>query len=224
MSGVVPFFITGGNCKIRVNGVTLAFATDLSYKVVINHIPAKLLGVYEADTIEPISYSVSGQFTVIKYISDLKSALNDNGYGSPYGVSNEGDGIGSFTTNLGNNLGSLAGRTVGNFSGDGAANENLNPSKLSTGQWFDIEIYQKIPVKTNRPGESRFIGLVAGQNSDITGATTEFGQDLLGISRLRDCRIIGADVTFSKRDVARQTYYFLANYLDEDSFLAMPSK
>lgn len=192
MSGRAPFFITGGNAKIRVNGVTLAFVTDFRYTIKINHSDVRILGVYEHDTAEPLSYDVNGGFTVVRYVEGRKSALERQGFKSPDGVSNLGNGVGSWTRNQPRSIGSTI-KSSGNFTNDGRANEALDPGKLHTGTWFDIEFYQKVP---------------GGQT---------------GVARIRNCRITQADAQVNKRGVLVQSFQFIANAVDEDSFIATPS-
>jgi len=129
MANVSPFFITGANCKLKVNGVTLAFATNLSYAVSIPHARLRMLGSYESKSLEPLSYDVTGSFTVIRYIDGLKSKLESLGIGSPNGVDNKGNGIGSWTT-IGNK--SPLNQAFGSGS-DGRADRSMNPASLQDG-------------------------------------------------------------------------------------------
>ena len=73
MAGQTPFFLTGANAKIRVNGVTLAFCTNLSYSIAVNHATPQVLGMYEGSSVEPLSYRVTGSFTIIKYTARITS-------------------------------------------------------------------------------------------------------------------------------------------------------
>lgn len=142
MAGMKPFFLTGANAKIKVNNVTLAYCTSVSYSVTVNHTAAKVLGMYEATSVEPLSYSVTGSFTVVRYVADVKSSVGGT---APHGVSEKGNGIGNF----GENQGKL-------FSGfDGRAYDNLNPSKLDKATGFDIEISQKVCGKTQEVAKIR---------------------------------------------------------------------
>lgn len=220
MSGQVPFFITGANCKIRINGVTMAYATDLAYSVQINYQQAKVCGMYEADTLEPVGYSITGQFTVIKYIDSMKSIIERVGFKPPSGVANQGNGIGSMTAASG------AGRALGVLGGDvtgGRAYDALDPSKLGRITGFDIEIYQKVPKLGGPITIARALeGAARDVTGFITGNPTQNG-DILGIARLRDCHITGLTTQISKRGLMTQTYTFMANYLDEDSFLSSSS-
>jgi len=187
MANVAPFFVTGANCKLKVNGVTLAFATNLAYSVSVPHARPKMLGSYEANSFDPLSYDVNGSFTVIRYVDGLKDKLEALGIAAPNGVDNRGNGIGSWTTIGQDNKFAQA---FGNGS-DGRADKSLNPASLQDAVTFDIEIYQKLP-----------------------------DGDFLGVSRLRNVRIIQMSSQLSKRGNMAQSFQFIAQFLDEDSFIS----
>lgn len=138
MAGMRPFFLTGANAKIRVNGVTLAYVTNLSYSIQVNHATPRVLGMYEPSSVEPLSYLVTGSFTVAKYVADIK---DDVGGTPPNGTSDRGNGLGSWGPD----------GTIGKFAAgfdikkgiDGRAYENLDPSKLNKATTFNIEVFQK---------------------------------------------------------------------------------
>lgn len=138
MAGTKPFFLTGANAKIRVNGKTLAYVTNLSYSVNINHASPIVLGMYEPSSVEPLSYKVTGSFTVARYIADIQT---DVGGKSPNGTSERGNGIGHWGPDS----------TLGKFGAgfdikkgiDGRAYENMDPSKMNKATTFEIEIFQK---------------------------------------------------------------------------------
>jgi len=131
MAGVKPFFLTGANAKIKVNGKTLAFCTNLSYSVKVNTIAPQVLGMYEGSSVEPLSYSVSGQFSVIRYVADAKDVIKGT---LPPGTNEKGNGIGAWGDDTTKGFKSLA---------DGRAFENLNPRKLKYATTFVMEVYQK---------------------------------------------------------------------------------
>jgi hypothetical protein len=123
MSGIRPFFITGANAKVKVNDKTLAFCTDLSYSVQVITQTPKILGMYEGSSVEPLGYSVSGSFSVIRYAKDVKSNVGGK---SPNGTAGNdaGNGVGNWGSAWGSGLGSFLARNgVGN---DGRANEALD--------------------------------------------------------------------------------------------------
>ena len=140
MTNVRPFFITGANAKIKVNGKTLAFCTDLTYSIAVLTQTPKILGMYEGSSVEPLGYTVSGSFSIIRYAKDAKANVGGK---PPVGISENdaGNGIGNWGAAWGGGLGSfLAANGVGN---DGRPNENLDPSKLQNATTFDIQVYQK---------------------------------------------------------------------------------
>jgi hypothetical protein len=223
MAGVVPFFVTGSNCKIRVNGVTLAYATDFRYSVSVPHAKPRALGTYEANSFEPLAYDVSGSFTIFRYIEGAVDAAKRSGatvtaqtgnistaaifsnainatLGIDNGASPSISGGGSApkdASNLGNGAGSFTpnptdfiANTIGDPN-DGRAQNSFNPIKLNEGMVFDIEFYQKMP----------------------DGGTS-------GISRVRNCRFELMEAQVTKKSVMLQSFKFIGQYLDEDSFIA----
>lgn len=127
-----PFFLTGAVAKIKVNNKTMAYCTDISYSVDIGTLNPKILGMYESHTMEPLSYQVTGSFSVLRYVQNAKTFVKT----SPDRVSDTGNGIGSWGAN--EFLDRIGG---GN---DGKPNEHVNPKLLDTSPMFDIVIYQKV--------------------------------------------------------------------------------
>lgn len=226
MSGVRPFFVTGANAKIKLNGKTLAFCTDLSYSVEILTQTPKVLGMYEGSSVEPLGYTVSGSFTVVRYVKDIQSAVNGK---PPTGVAENdaGNGVGNWGNawgGLGSSLLDAAG--VGN---GGRADEALNPAKFASGTTFDIQIYQKVDTRTGgsvaRPGPvDSALGAVStvlqgGTNSNGSGGSGP-NIDFVGVANIRNCRITRADFLIAKKSPAVQKFTFTALYVDEDSFVA----
>jgi len=192
MSGIKPFFISGGNAKIKLNDKTLAFCTEISYSVQVVTQTPKILGMYEGSSVEPLGYSVSGSFTVIRYAKDVKAAVGGKAPNS-IAVNDAGNGSGNWggVWGDGSSKNFLARNGIGN---DGRANEALDPSKFSNGVTFDIEIYQKTKTPTST--------------------------DSVGVAKIRNCRITKADFSLSKKGVGTQRFDFIALYADEDSFVA----
>lgn len=129
MPKLKPFFLTGANAKIKVNNKTVAFCTDISYSVQVMHQTPKVLGMYEGTSVEPIGYSVSGSFRVIRYV---KNAVSDVG-STPSGTKNSGNSIGEFGD-----------KAVDLGSNDARADESLIPADLENASGFDLEIHQKL--------------------------------------------------------------------------------
>lgn len=149
--GHKPFFITGANAKIKLNGKTLAFCTDVAYSIQVLTQTPKILGMYEGSSVEPLGYSVSGSFTVIRYAKDAAAAVGSQ----PKGIAENdaGNGVGNWGTVWGGSVGDFLARNgIGN---DGRAHEAFDPSKLASGTTFDIEIYQKTENGGNTIGVAK---------------------------------------------------------------------
>ncbi len=143
MANKIPFLLTGANAKVKMNGVTIAMITNLSYNVTIPHFVPKVLGVYEGDTVEPLGYGISGSFSVIRYLQGLDITKG------PSGLSDSGNGTGAMTKYK-SGAGSVLAKTVGR-PGDSKLQEALNPNKFKDSMGFDIEVYQKLPNGESSP-------------------------------------------------------------------------
>src|ERR1035437_4331691 len=95
MAGVKPFFLTGDKLKIKLNGKTIAFATDLTCSIQILHQTPHVLGMYEGVSVEPLSYNVAGTFSIIRYVHN--AAANIGGV-PPNGIAanDAGNGVGNW--------------------------------------------------------------------------------------------------------------------------------
>ena len=224
MAGLRPNFLTGANAKIKLNGKTLAFCTDLSYSIQILTQTPKVLGMYEGSSVEPLGYTVSGSFTVIRYAKDVRAAT---GGATPKGmaINDAGNGVGNWGSVWGGGLLGNALNTLG-FGNDGRANEALDPSRFAQGTTFDIQVYQK--VVNNVPGDQGLIdqlvapiqqvaGILGGDHVDGFSAASA---NIIGVANIRNCRITQADFSLSKKGAAIQRFNFTALYVDEDSFVA----
>lgn len=172
MAGIRPTFITGANAKVKVNDKTLAFCTDLSYSVSIITQTPKVLGMYEGSSVEPLGYSVSGSFTVIRYAKDVVRSVSGT---TPKGLAanDAGNGVGNWGNVWGGGTGDFLARNgVGN---DGRANEALDPSRFQNGVTFDIQVYQKTPA-----GE---IGVANIRNVRITQADFSISKKAAAVER-----------------------------------------
>ena len=130
MAGKKPSFITGATAKIKVGGKTFAYASDVSYNVVIDTIPVETMGRYEAVTNEPVNYSVSGELSVVRYTAVAKT--------------NNIPG----TNAAGNGLGAV------NFQTGGNGSEHINPGNLLLSQTWDLSVYQKVQAAATAAGAS----------------------------------------------------------------------
>ena len=219
------FFIDGANAKLIVNNVTLAYATDVSYRIIVKHATPRVLGMYEAQEFPALSYEVNGSFTVIRYAREHQQLYGPN---APADVSNKGNSIGQWKQDLGTSALQTAADTLGSPFGpaasEGRAHASFVPGALNKGMHFDIEIRQKMPSPSGGPGTpaggtAPAPGSVIGQ---IIGSIFPLpqGGDECAVARFRHCRITESEFTLTKRGVARQRFSFMARYADEDGFSA----
>jgi hypothetical protein len=222
MAGQTPFFLSGANAKIKLNGKTLAFCTDLSYSIQIITQTPKTLGSYEGNSVEPLGYSVSGSFSVIRYIKDAGKKIGKK----PRGVAENdaGNGVGNWGGVWGGTAGDFFARNgIGN---DGRANEALDPSKFASGTTFDIQVYQKVRATPSdgsfEKGIQSITDILSGGTGNLSGRTSDSASDIdyIGVANIRKCRITQADFSINKRGAATQRFNFVALYVDEDSFVA----
>lgn len=225
MAGIRPHILTGANAKIKLNGKTLAFCTDLSYSIQVLTQTPKVLGMYEGSSVEPLGYTVSGSFTVIRYAKDVHAAA---GAKAPQGLAQNdaGNGVGNWGAAWGGGLLGNAINTLG-LGNDGRANEALDPSRFANGTTFDIQVYQKVPNAVSGPQDlfsqvaapiRDVAGILGGQRVEGFAAGTQY--NVIGVANIRNCRITQADFSISKRNAAVQRFNFVALYVDEDSFQA----
>ena len=200
MANKVPFFLTGASAKIRVNNLTLAFCTDVQYSIRVAHAAPRVLGTFEASTLEPLSYDVRGQFSVIRYTRELSEFVKPGS--APDGVNRAGNSVGAwgpYSSSPSKIVKDVAASSlIGSVGGMSRADQSFDPAKLHFPMFFDIEIFQKAVD----PSGSIQTGMVA---------------------KMRNCRLTGTDWRLSKRGVATQVFTFQACYADEDSFMAMVS-
>ncbi len=122
-------FVTGANAKVKVGGLTFAYASDVSYSVAVDTVPIETMGRYEAVTNEPVNYSVAGQLSIVRYTSIAKQ---NNMPGTHTG---------------GNGLGEV------NFTTGGNASDQVNPGNILFSQTFDLAVYQKTQAADTAPGQ-----------------------------------------------------------------------
>jgi hypothetical protein len=126
VAGKKTSLITGSNAKIKINGVTLAYATDVQYDVTVQTIPIETMGRYEVLANEPIATTVNGSFSVVRYTAAAKT-------GSISGAAASGNGVGKWGTE------------------NGAMSTHFNPGDLLTSQTVDIVLFRK---ETNDPSDT----------------------------------------------------------------------
>lgn len=127
MAGKKGGFITGANAKITLGGRTLAYCTDVGYNVTIQTIPVEAMGRYEVYSNEPVSYTVDGTLSVIRYTKRAKENKIDNAK----------DG-GNSSTQLAA-VATAAGEDISE-----TLQAHSTPGLMLESATFDVEIHEKI--------------------------------------------------------------------------------
>jgi len=179
MSGKQSAFITGANARIKIDGITLAYCTDVSYNIAVQTIPIETMGTYEVRDNTPVSYTVDGAFSIIRYTAKAANL----------------DPTNPAITNP---------ATTGNAPGainiaEGTLNSHLNPAALLASGTFDLTINEQLAGATgtgstdenvfvikdcrltrrgmtlNKRGvyvdQYAFVGVLAGDNETGTSST-----------------------------------------------------
>lgn len=117
----VPSFITGANAKIKIGGITIAYAQDVSFNTTVTTIPIETMGRYEVVSNEPVAYFIDGTLSIIRY---TKIAQQNGMEGAAQG---------------GNGLGNWVLRDIANQT----AETGINPNTILASQSFNLEVFQK---------------------------------------------------------------------------------
>lgn len=227
MAGKVPFFLTGANARILLNNKTMAYATDVAYRISVKHASPRVLGRYEVEVHQPLAYDVTGTLTVIRYGRGLKDYYQNR---VPNDVDNAGNGVGSFgLSSFGGVIGSAIGLPTADGQFDGKADEAFNPSRFFQSKMFNIEIRQKLSLmpQNGSPFPNTLLGVTqsifAAIDDLLVSDTTSPAEDETSVILIRDCRMEELSFTLNKRGVATQTFSFKARYVDDDTFIARKS-
>lgn len=216
MSKRSPFFLTGANARIILNNRSVAYATDISYSVTVRHATPRVLGKFEVEVVQPLSYEVEGTLTIIKYARGMKDYVGS----PPEGANQAGNGMGSFAASQGILASALGLPSGGQF--DGGTADNFIPGRMFQSKMFDIEIRQKI-----EPGRGNVFNFgersLNALNDIFVPDGLNSSNDTTIIARLRDCRFTALDFRLSKKGLPMQTLQFKARYADDDTYVAQKS-
>lgn len=168
MAGIKPAFITGANAKIKVANKTFAYASDVSYQIVVDTIPIETMGRYEAVTNEPVNYSVAGELSIVRYTKQTATI-----------------GIPNTATN-GNGLGAVT-----NASSVGKVSDQFDPSQMLASETFDLEVFQKLA------GGAISDAVIKIMNCRFTRKSAGLNKRGILIDRLSFVGILGQDDSFS---------------------------
>lgn len=155
MAGVKPGLITGSNAKIQFGGKTLAYATDIQYSVDTVVIPVEVMGHFEMIANEPISISVNGSFTVVRYAKGAAIAAAGENSATLPGASAGGNGIGQL--------------------GGDSQKDAFNPAEILKTSTVDIAIFQKAQGPNGTLASSPVVKIIDCRLTRMSGSVNKRG-------------------------------------------------
>ena len=131
MANILPSFASGSNSVIVVDGITLAYATNLSFTDDMSHAAVGGIGSYSYDTIEPTQYAVRGNITIMQYSAAAVAEASAIATLSP-----TSDKKGSTVTGTPARMGGVNGNSF-------LVSKYFSPVMLLLQQTFDIDVYER---------------------------------------------------------------------------------
>jgi len=195
MASVVPSFITGANAKIKVGSLTLAFASDVSYEIRVSFSPVRAMGMLEVAAYEPMSYTVSGSFSVVRYTKDAASADiivtslidDDDDSRTPAKVKTSISGkVVPGTNSSGNSIHQWKDKQAGDIG------RHLDPGSILKSLTFDLEIFSKYSKNETE-----------------------------SILKIRDCKIVSKSGSLTKKGLMIDNFEFNAIFADNDESISV---
>lgn len=134
MAGLAPNLQNGSSLLVYIGNVLQAYCTNISFSRSMSQAAVGGIGSYSYDTLEAVSYSASGSFTLTRYTGSAVDAVKGKGAYQLPARSNNGF----------NNPG-----TDGNSMLHPA---HFNPISFLTGKTGDIKIYERQDQGSSSPG------------------------------------------------------------------------
>ena len=153
MAGVKPGLITGSNAKLKFDGKTLAYATDVQYSVDTAVIPVEVMGHFEVIANEPIAITVAGSFTVVRYAKGAAIAAGDSS--TLPGASANGNGIGQL--------------------GGPKQKDAFNPKNILQSSTVDMDIFQKAIGPNGTESSNAIVKIIDCRLTRMSGSVNKRG-------------------------------------------------
>lgn len=178
MAGTTTNLVSGANALIVINDKKMVMAQDLNYSVRVDVLPVEVMGSYEVVAYEPIGYSVSGSFSIVRY---MKAESGETS------IKNTDGAKGNSPSSIG-------------------LSDHMNPGRLSASTTFNIYVYKKgSTAGAGEPGKEReFISLtecrITGFSSSISKRAFVIEQYQF-VAKLYDDEVFEASETPNKVDL-----------------------
>ena len=183
--GFIPGFASGSSLVIAIDGVTQAYATNLSWSDDVAHAAVGGIGSFSYDALEPLQYLARGSFSLMRYSSEAKSRIED--------ASLPARSKGALDANNGNSA---------------LAANSFNPSMLLLSKTFDIDIYERLTQATAIVFVSAQAAVVETKDTKAKDAVPASG-DLVKTFTIKDCRLTSYSITFTPGQLVSENIGFI---------------
>jgi len=197
MANVLPSFASGSQLLIRIGGLAVAYATNLSFSDDVSSGAVGGIGSFSYDAIEPLSYASRGGFTITRYSKDAIDAIKA---ASP--LANFGNSGASQAPGRTSDKDSLFGGQSSLSDGNSLLTPNsFSPIGLLASTTFDIEVYQRSATL---------------DNTNNTTAITQSGL----VFRCVDCRLTSYSISFTPGSLVAEQLGFICIRIEDEQVLA----
>lgn len=168
MSGLIPSFLNGSRCVIKIGGKEIAYTQNLSISDDMSLTPVGGIGAYNYQANEPTGYMIRGSMSITNY-SDIALNANKTALNAV-----DGNG-GALSFQGGNPVKAAQSDSVPSSKGsDGNSLLDINffsPAALILSASVDIEIYERVAtgVNANKGGYSTSVGGTGSPIYTISG-------------------------------------------------------
>ena len=185
---MIPSFANGSALKISVDGVVIAYATNLSFSDDVTHAGVGGVGSYSYDALEPVQYAARGGFSITHY---SKAAMTAIAGGKPLSADSNAPARSSGKASLNGGTDLLS---------DGNSflvPNSFNPAAMLASTTFDITVVQ------------------TGTPNIVKGKVTTRGEDT-PVFTCKDCRLTSYGLSFTPGTlVAEQIGFICIQVVDE---------
>lgn len=173
MAGKVPSFVTGANAKIQAGGLTFAYASDVSYQVIVDTVPVETMGRYETVSNEPVNYSVAGSLSVVRYTAIAKQ-------NNMPGTNTGGNGLGK-----------------ANFVTGGKGSDQIDPGNILFSTTWDLAVFQKVQPAEGAPAVSSNPAFITITDCRFTRKSAGINKRGILVDSLAFVGILASDESFA---------------------------
>jgi hypothetical protein len=173
MAGKLPSFVTGANAKIKAGGLTFAYASDVSYQVIVDTVPIETMGRYETVSNEPVNYSVAGELSVVRYTAVAKQ-------NNMPGTNTGGNGLG-----------------VTNFRTGGKGSDHIDPGNILFSSTWDLAVFQKVQNAENEVPVEVNPAFITISDCRFTRKSAGINKRGILVDRLAFVGILASDESFA---------------------------